>query len=762
MTLAHDLMLARLPNQSLSRRCNLGYILHTSAHQFMYSWFTMATPKPSKRLAPEETSEDEVKCNVCKKYLREPKLLSCLHCFCKECLMSKFAEWSQESTIRCPTCNKETAVPNNDLLLLPTLNFLENIHVTAYKAKLRAITCDMCVTSPANAKRYCRHCGYVCEQCEQVHTRCKGYEDHEIVDIETLQGDIRRYAKVTTMPQKCKKHAHKLKYYCFTCQYLICRDCFTIGDHREHKYENISESKTTRFETLETSLKVLEESCQVRITEGIDSVEQVKSDINEQVRLASKEIEDAVSEAHQVLDERKGELLEQVQIRAKQKHDVLDEQLTHLRNTNAEIDRVYRTVDSCLHSENLPDITSAHRFMAEKMQGVIHECENIEVIPVAVANIKTKLGLSEAIRSSTKIVESSADPTKCSVITGEAIVGKEATVSVKTAYENGQPCIEPQEVVVKIHPEGKTDNTITATVNSCGKRGEYPCMFTPTIRGWHRLHVMVNKQTILNNPFQMYIDMPPSQFKEIHRSIGLDLPYQAAFTANNQMIVSQSAKVTLIDGDNHTEFCKENSHNGYHSTGIAAAKDGSVYVAYDKPCIVKYNLQGQKVCETIDITVDDRQLQRPGRIELNKDESSLYVCDRGNERVVIFDTNLNPIRVFAEGGQLVDIAFGDDNHVFLSDKNKNTILMYTSNGRPKYKFGESILKAPRGLLIHSSHLYVSDRNNARIAVFESSGEHKLVATFGTVETLHDCGSLTMDRNGYIYVCNERGNDICVF
>ena len=722
----------------------------------------MAIPKPSKRLAPEETSEEEVECNVCRKYLTEPKLLSCLHCFCKECLMSKFAEWSPESTVRCPTCNKETAVPNNDLLLLPTLNFLENIHVTAYKAKLRAITCDMCATSPANAKRFCRQCGYVCEQCEQVHKKCKGYEDHEIVDNETLQGDIRRYAKVTTTPQKCKMHAKKLKYYCSTCQHLICRDCFNIGDHREHKYENISESKTAQFETLKTSLKVLEESCQVRVTDGINSVERVKSDIDEQVRLANEEIEEAVSEAHRVLDERKSELLEQVQIKAKQKHDALDEQLKHLQNTNADIDRVYRTVDSCLHSENLADITSAHKFMAEKMQGVIHECENIEVIPVAVANIKTELGLPEAIRNSTKIVESSADPTKCSVIKGEAKVGEEATVFVVTAYDNGQPCIEPQEVTMQIHPEGKTDKVVTVTVNKCSKRGEYPCTFIPKTRGWHRLHVEVNQQTVLNSPIEMYVDMPPSQFKDIHTSINLDLPYQAAFTANNQIVVSQSAKVTLIDGDNHTEFRKEDSHNGYHSTGIAAAKDGSVFVAYDKPCIVKYNLQGQMESETIDTKVGDQQLQRPGRIELNKDETNLYVCDRGNERVVVFDTNLHPIRVFAEGGQLVDIAFGADNHVYLSDKNRNTIFMYTSDGQLNTSFGESTLKAPRGLLIHSGHLYVSDRTNGRIVVFESSGEHKLVTTFGTVETLHDCGSLTMDRNGYIYVCNERGNDICVF
>ena len=721
----------------------------------------MASLKPSKRPSPDKTSEKEVKCSVCMEYLREPKLLSCLHCFCKECLMSKFAEWSQENTIRCPICNEATEVPNNDLFFLPTLNFLENIHVTAYKAKLRAIMCDKCTNSPANARKFCRQCGYVCEQCEQVHRNFKGFEEHEIVDFETLQGDIRRYGKVTTTQQKCTMHAEKLKYYCCTCQHLICRDCFNIGEHKEHKYENISQSKKARFETLEMSLKVLRDSCQKRVTDGIEKVEDVKSDIDEQVRKANTEIEDAVSEAHRVLEERKGELLGLVKIKAKQKKEALDEQLQNLKSMNAQIDRVYRTVDSCLHSENLADITSAHRFMAEKMQGVIHECENIEVIPVAVANIKTELGLPEAIRNSTKIEESSADPTKCSATINKAKVGEEATIMVKTAYENGQPCIEPQEVIVQLHPEGRTDNVVTATVNKCSKRGEYLCVYTPNTRGWHLIHILVNKQVICDSPFELYVDMPPSQLKDVCRPIKLDLPYQVILTSDNKMIVSQSvkpAKIMVIDRDtcNQREFCKEED---YYPTGIAAANDGSVFVAYDKPCIVKYNHQGEKVCETTDIMFGEQQLKRPGRIELSKDEVYLYVCDRGNERVVIFNTKLEPVKVFADQGRFSDISFAEeDDHVYMSDKNKNIICKYTSDGRPLGFIGESILKAPRGLLVHRGHLYVSDRNNARIAVFESTGDHKLVTTFGN---FHDCGSLTIDRNGYIYVCDERSNEIYV-
>ena len=729
----------------------------------------MATLKPAKRLAPEETREEEVKCGSCENYLREPKLLSCLHCFCKECTL-KVVELSPKSIIRCPTCNEETEVPNNDLTFIPTLSFLENVCVTAHKAKQRAIACDKCANEPANyANRFCRQCGYICQKCEQVHKAFKGLENHEIVDFETLQGDFRRYGRITTEPQKCSTHAKKLKYYCSTCQHLVCRDCFTIGEHKNHKYENVSESKT-RFETLETSLKTLHKISLERITSGIRSVEGVKSDIDEQVKMANVAIDEAIREAHQVLDERKMELTEQVIATAKEKHSALDEQLKNLTTVNTEIDRVSRTVDSCLHSENTADIASAHRFMRDKMQGIIHECERIEVTPVAVANIKTELRLPEAIRNSTKIVESSADPTKCSIsIDGAVKVGEEATIFVKTAYENDQPCIEQQEVSARLHPEGNTENPITAAVTkSTGKRGEYKCTFTPETRGQHLLHVLVKKQQINDSPFKVYVDMPPMQLNKIARSIEVELPYQAVITSNNQLIVSQStnpAKITIIDGASHKEFRKEDSYNCYHPAGIAAASDGSVYVVYGEHYIVKYSQEGDKLHEVINAELGEYQLKRPGRIQLNKDETHLYVCDRGHERVVVFNAqNLEPVQVFADQGQYAGIAFGDENDVYLSDKHRNVVLKLINGQQHQVHIGESLLKAPRGLLIKNGYLYVADHNNTRIVVFESTGDHKQVAVFGTEEgeSLHDCGSLTVDKDGYIYVCNERGNRIHVF
>ena len=178
--------------------------------------------KSGKRFTPEETSEEEVKCGLCKDYLTEPKLLSCLHCFCEKCIELKAVEYIPNKTLRCPTCKKDTEIVNNDLSYLPTLHYLENLQITAHKVKQRVLSCDKCVDKPAIARKFCRQCGFICEQCEQVHKTFKGLENHEMVDFETLQSDFRRYRRLITEPKKCSKHVKKLKYYCFTCEHLMC------------------------------------------------------------------------------------------------------------------------------------------------------------------------------------------------------------------------------------------------------------------------------------------------------------------------------------------------------------------------------------------------------------------------------------------------------------------------------------------------------------------------------------------------------------
>ena len=60
-------------------------------------------------------------CDVCLENMteRNPKVLSCLHNFCTECLIKVM----KEGTIECPTCRSKTIVPNGDVTELQ-VNFM--------------------------------------------------------------------------------------------------------------------------------------------------------------------------------------------------------------------------------------------------------------------------------------------------------------------------------------------------------------------------------------------------------------------------------------------------------------------------------------------------------------------------------------------------------------------------------------------------------------------------------------------------------------
>ena len=68
------------------------------------------------------------------------------------------------------------------------------------------------------------------------------------------------------------------------------------------------------------------------------------------------------------------------------------------------------------------------------------------------------------------------------------------------------------------------------------------------------------------------------------------------------------------------------------------------------------------------------------------------------------------------------------------------------------------MKSPRGFCIQNGFMFISDRDNSRVAIFEDYASNpRLVKELKEEE--HDFGSVSIDRDGYIYICNERVHKI---
>ena len=73
---------------------------------------------------PQEINK-QLRCAVCLTQFKEPKVLSCLHTYCKECLVKLMKKIGADHVITCPECRQDVKVS-----LKAQLEHVFDIHVS--------------------------------------------------------------------------------------------------------------------------------------------------------------------------------------------------------------------------------------------------------------------------------------------------------------------------------------------------------------------------------------------------------------------------------------------------------------------------------------------------------------------------------------------------------------------------------------------------------------------------------------------------------
>ena len=212
----------------------------------------------------------------------------------------------------------------------------------------------------------------------------------------------------------------------------------------------------------------------------------------------------------------------------------------------------------------------------------------------------------------------------------------------------------------------------------------------------------------------------------------------------------------------------------WHPTGIAVDSDCNLYVADGKESgrLQKFSPNGQLLAYY-------NKLRQPQGVLLNKQGDRLYVCDKGNQTIVMLDTNLEEMKVFGEldhysevdgfesvSGHLIaphSVAEAENGSIFVSDT--QSIHVFTKDGIHlrviEHQRGEF---APSGIAVDGDQLYVCDMVKNNLLVFSTSGAF--------IETKGSSGkrpgqftkptSITVDYDGYLYVTDYANNRVQVF
>ena len=714
-----------------------------------------------------EELEEEITCPVCQEHFRDPKILPCLHYYCKECVRQLALQAGTNRPFACPECRRGIDLPQNDPDQLPTaffVNRMKELRTKMEKAhgKVEAM-CELC--SGAKVEAFCRQCAeFICSDCVRSHRKMKTFATHKVVTLQELkEGGAKRIPLKEAPPSMCKDHDEQLKIYCFDCNHLICRDCI-IRDHAGHKFEFVKKSAPQYKKTLKESLGPLAK-IQTNLSAATREVEKVEMEVSDQHKAVAGTIEQSFKQLREILHNREKQLLVCASELKRQKLNNLGAQKKGFALATSEIQGLMEFVERSVENATDEEFMALQQHIQEQIQEQCAKHERINLLPAEVANVSVRVacaeGISDLCQKNAEVIVLRVDPTKCTAEgpgTKVAKVGKSAQFTVRTVYQNSQLCREQQ--VVEAELKSVVNDSVTHTKVTSKGRGVYEVTYTPEVHGRHTLIVKVNGTQIARSPFQVFAKIHPTQLGEPVRVVeGVNFPWGIALNSKQQLVVAERGgnKVTVFDREGK-KVQTITSEKLSWPMGVAVDKDDNIYVSDLSNCsLFKFSKEGKLMKVVGQSGTRPREFKDPSTIKIINDK--LYVCDRWNHRVQILNTELEYVNSFGchgDGdGQFNnpnDIAQDRAGNLYVTDTNNYRVQVFDCKGQFLSTFSKKgaaskQLKFPFGICVSSDQLvYVCDSGNNCVSVFKTSGE--FVTSFG--QFINPAG-IVIDDDGFVYV-----------
>ena len=669
-------------------------------------------------------------CPICYQLFKNPKYLPCHHSYCEQCL----EEMKVQSKIICPECRKEAIVPAGGVKDLPN-NFFINRMVDELVLKRKVegeeeVKCDDCdEDEPVVA--YCPECNsFLCQFCYETHKRNKRFRGHGIVPLTELRSSKSIPLEAKMKAPLCKEHDEQLKYYCETCEQLVCMYC-TVKEHNGHNHDTVKKMATKHRNELKEVTASVDEMIR-DLSEAHDSIDKMRKKIRQQGDEVDKKIDQHYDELVQKLMKQKEQLKQQGHDAVSQKEKALRVQLEEVKYTQAEVLSMKELKDAIEKSSD-QEALSAKKQVIDRMQQITDKFNKLNTDPLQSATMEyvpSKESFPQFGQLFTHI-----DPGACEVVDlpNYITVGRELQFSIITKYRNGSQCsIGSSKVSVQL--ESNTGEVRSAQVRD-NDDGSYMASYVAQQAEEVKLSVSINGQQIKGSPYSLVV--------------------------YDYTRVSRPSKIVDNDG------------NMGRPWGIAFGKNGLWAVADNtKHCVYIFDEQDQlirKIGSHMHGT-DNGQLNRPEGVTFDSN-NYLYVADYSNNRIQVFDVNGNYHHQFGSkgsgNGQLshpIGITT-HNNKVFVTEDSNSRISAFHTNGQFSHIIGKGQLGGPYDVTVNTNNqLLVADGDHHCIYTFTLDGNYvSKFATQGSAEgQLSSPISLTTDLYGFILVADNGNNRVSVF
>ena len=730
--------------------------------------------------------EKEITCGICQGHYTEPKVLPCLHYYCKQCVLNLSVTDTKLQPLTCPKCHEKASFPEDKVDNLSTaffVNRLKALHETLERVHGKVeLKCELCTDSEVGVEVFCRQCAeFICGKCAESHKRMKTFAGHEIVSLQDLRDGMASPIvpkELLLLSSKCPTHEEPLVMFCFDCNSLACHYC-TLKDHRDHNCDfcNTAAPKTKALLVQQNdTLRSLKES----MLSSLQRMESTRQDIEEQGDDVATSVQNSFTELQSLLESRKQQLLEEVKSLVKQKTtNILKREQTMSRacvTVDSIIDYTERCVQHCADDEMMlmqADISKKIKLDLDPFTR--HEELDGQTIEADLGFEMTCKGEIQTLcQTKCRLGQIPIDASKCVVVGSDSLreeVLQPASVTLIVKLANGKTTNHSINIGAQLQSLSKA-SVVKCSVSKV-KYGEYRLQYTPVIRGRHLLSVTLNGVHLVNSPFPVFVSAPPSQLTVSKVWCGLDWPLGITTNSAGEIIVAEGKKnITVIGKDGkRVGSIKAVDHQFQLLAGVSVDHEDNIFIIDLKTNLI-YKSDKDRTTIQVHLVDQRKDKEKAGHVGVACMGEELLLCEYGNQGCIsVYNRQVQFLRhiVGENMGTFVDVSADSQGNLYVIDYTNSCIRVFSNQGECLRSFGsdasgEKRLSQPLGICVFGDHVYVTDIGNDNVSVFTTEGE--FVVSFGQqgskIGEFSCPGGVCVDTDGYVYVCDCGNNRIQIF
>ncbi|XP_033645558.1 E3 ubiquitin-protein ligase TRIM56-like [Asterias rubens] len=326
----------------------------------------MAFSKPSQGSALEKIRKDYLECSICHKEYREPKLLDCLHSFCKHCLLEYHTtNYKDAKMLICPLCRKETQLPEtgvedfkSNFILTGLAGQLEQVSLSA-NSKL---VCKLC-KEKNEATYFCCDClMIICANCNEIHNQIPASASHIVATLKDISDG--KIAMKKTKPKRhpeCQTHEGEVMwFYCKTCSMMICQAC-TVIDHckPQHEYIDCNQASSTYKQSLAQLFTPLEETMK-KLDQSQATASTMKDNLNIAAKRTMAEVKNRADEIRAEVTAQESRIMDEIKTILKDRNKKLEEFEQTVRLNSQQINHSLQTAKDISKNSSVPDFLASY------------------------------------------------------------------------------------------------------------------------------------------------------------------------------------------------------------------------------------------------------------------------------------------------------------------------------------------------------------------------------------------------------------------